>query len=103
MAQRKYYPPELKKRIVDEAASEGNVAAVARRYGINRSTLLNWRTSDQHGTLGSGNSPISTAEVERMAGEISTLKRMLGERELENEILRDLVKKTAQRSQTRSE
>jgi transposase len=104
MSQRKYYPTELKKRIVDEAASEGNVSAVARRYGINRSTVLGWRAEDQLGTLGSGGSPIiSTAEVERMANEVSKLKKMLGERELEIAILRDMVKKTAQRSQTESE
>ena len=38
-----------------------------------------------------------------MANEVSKLKKMLGERELEIAILRDMVKKTAQRSQTESE
>ncbi len=102
MGRSKYYPPELKKRVVDEVGSGGKVAPVARRYGVNRGTIYQWMAEDQAGTLLNQSSPISSGETERLVNEVNRLKKMLGEKELENEILKDLVKKTTQRSGTKS-
>lgn len=97
----KYYPPELKKRIVNEASSEKNISGVARRYGVSRNTLTQWMAEDQQGVLGLERLPVNASEVDRMAKELAKMKQLLGEKELEIEILKDLVKKTNQRSPTK--
>ena len=97
MGRQKYYPPELKKRIVYDATSEKNITAVARRYGVSRNSLYRWMVEAEQGLLGRERSPVNAAEVDRMAKELSKAKQLLGEKELEIEILRDLVKKTTQR------
>jgi len=73
-------------------------ATWARRYGVNRGTIYQWMAEDQAGTLLNQSSPISSGETERLVNEVNRLKKMLGEKELENEILKDLIKKTNQRS-----
>jgi transposase-like protein len=102
MGRKRHFPPELKKRIVDEAVSEGNVAAVSRRYGVSRHTVYRWMAEDQAGTLLRESGPLSPSETKRLVDDVARLKQMLGEKELENEILKDLLKKTAQRSGTKS-
>lgn len=97
MGRMKYYPPELKKRMVSEAVSEGNVASVARRYGVTRKTLHKWIAEDQQGVLCHERLPVNASEVDRMAKEVAQVKQLLGEKELEIQILRDLLKKTTQR------
>jgi hypothetical protein len=44
---------------------------------------------------------ISPSGTKSLVDEVNKLKKLLGEKELENEILKDLVKKTAQRSGTK--
>jgi len=102
MGRFKYYPPELRKRILQDLESEGNLAAICRRYGVSRNAVKEWRAKEQQGILEDSGAPISTAEVERMAKEVGHLKKLLGEKELEIAILRDMVKKTAQHSKTKS-
>lgn len=101
MNRNKYYPPELKKRIVQDAEAEKNISAVARRYGVNRNAIYKWMVEDQQGFLDGERLPINTSEVERMAKELAKMKQLLGEKELEIEILKDMVKKTTQRSRTK--
>jgi transposase-like protein len=102
MAHAKYYPPELQKRILQDLESEGSIAAVCRRYGVCRNTVKSWMAKEQQGLLCDPGTSISNSEVERIAKEVGHLKRLLGEKELEIAILKDLVKKTAQRSKTKS-
>lgn len=101
MGRDKYYPPELKKRIVHEASADGNLTAVARRYGVSRAALYRWIAEDQQGVLGHEGLPLSVSEIDRMAKELAKAKQLLGEKELEIQILKDLVKKTNQRSATK--
>lgn len=101
MSKWKYYPPELKKRVVDEVASMGQITPVARRYGINRNTIHRWMVEEQAGTLMDESSLISPSGTKSLVDEVNKLKKLLGEKELENEILKDLVKKTAQQSGTK--
>lgn len=102
MAKFRYYPPEVKKRILQDLESEGNLAAVCRRYGVSRNAVKAWRAKEQQGLLEDAGASISASEVERMAKEVSRLKQLLGDKELENAILKDLLKKTLQRSKTKS-
>ncbi len=101
MTRRKYFPPELKRRVVDEVKAGSSISAAARRYGINRDTVSGWLAEDQAGTLMNEISPISSSATANLIDEVNRLKQLLGEKELENEILKDLVKKTAQRSGTK--
>lgn len=102
MGRNNYYPPELKKRIVSDARSERNISGVARRYGVSRNSLHEWIAEDQQGLLEHERLPVNSSEVERMAKELAKLKQLLGEKELENAILKDLVKKTSQHSTKKS-
>ena len=99
MTRSKYYPPELKKRVVDEVQAGGKVAPVARRYGVSRTAIYRWLAEDQVGLLLNQSGPISAGEAERLVNEVNRLKKLLGEKELENAILRDLLKKRTQRSE----
>ncbi len=93
MARAKYYPPELKKRVVDEVRLGSSIAAVARRYGVDRRSINKWMAEDEAGTLMNQNSVLPSSETKRLIDEVNRLKHLLGERELENAILRDLVRK----------
>lgn len=39
----KYVSPDVMRRVVEEAEAEGNIALVARRYGLSHSTVSRWR------------------------------------------------------------
>ena len=93
MRRDKYYSPELKKRIVRDIKAEGNVAAISRRYGVNRGSLYRWLAEDQADVLGNEGSPIGAAEVDRILKKMAKMEQLLGEKELEIQILRDLLKK----------
>ncbi len=99
---RKYMSPEIKRRVVEEAEAEGSGALVARRYGLNPSTVSKWRKQYAEGELQIEGTPLDSENAKRILAENRELKRLLGDKELRIQILEDLVKKTAQRSETKS-
>jgi transposase-like protein len=98
----KFVSPDLMRRVVEEAEAEGNIALVARRYGLSHSTVSRWRQKYLKGELQVEGTPLDSENVRRLLIENRELKRLLGDKELKIQILEDLVKKTAQRSGTKS-
>ena len=98
---RKQYSPEMKMQIVKETLETGNASIVARRHDVAPSLVARWtRCYKRYGTFyppkkvprtnGSGTTP----DYKRMVQENEHLKKLLGEKDLEIAILRDLLKKT---------
>lgn len=79
------YSDEEKLKIVDEAKSSGNIAATAKRYAISDVTI--------HGWIKKFNKSKPSKDLHQ---ELKRLKQQLADKELENSILKDLVKKTVQ-------
>lgn len=73
-------------RIVQESRSEP-VPAVARRHGISEQTLYNWRK--RFGDM----PPSQVAELKRLAQENARLKRMVADRDLEIEVMKEIAAK----------
>ena len=91
----------MKMQIVKEAMETGNASIVARRHDIAPSLVARWTRcykrygmfypqGGTNGTNGTGTPP----DYKRMAQENEQLKKLLGEKDLEIAILRDLLKKT---------
>lgn len=94
------YPKELKERVIREALETGNVAAVARRHELKVSVVYSWmrqhRLSTETGSEATSN-PGGGKAQRALEKENARLKSLLGEKELEIAILKDLVKKTNRR------
>jgi transposase-like protein len=91
--QRKQYQPEFKQQVIKEAREVGNCALVARKYGIAHSIVGKWvRKSGSNGA--SHTTPKIPQDHKELMAENEQLKKLLGKKELEIEILRDLLKKT---------
>ena len=99
---RKRYTQEFKKQVVQEAVEVGNAAQVARRHDLNPQQVYEWMKKSKHQEW-KQTSPAakkiapytpSLQEFTDIEAENDKLKRILGEKDLEIEILRDLVKKT---------
>lgn len=92
--QRNTYTQEFKQQVIKEANETGNCTIVARRYDINPNVLARWvREHKGNGSITS-NSIIVSSDVKQIEDENEKLKKLLGEKELENQILRDLIKKS---------
>jgi putative transposase len=82
------HTPEQIIKILDQAAKgEQTVAAVCREHGIAENTFYRWRKA--YGGM-------AVNEVERLKDlekENSRLKRLLAERMLENDLLKELLEK----------
>jgi len=99
---KKQYPPEIKMQIVKEAMETGNASIVARKHDISASLVNRWvRNYKKHGTFtgskqqtASNRTSCSIKEYKIVISENEKLKKLLGEKDLEIEILRDLLKKT---------
>jgi putative transposase len=82
------HTPEQIIKILDQAAKgEQTVAAVCRDHGIAEQTFYRWRKSD---------GGMAVNEVQRLKDlekENSRLKRLLAERMLENDLLKELLEK----------
>ena len=100
---RKKYTEEVKAQIIKEAIETCNAALVARRHNIHSSIVNRWVKEHNHGKkpvpgkealarIAAGTTTIDT-EVRTLSTDNEKLKKLLGEKELEIEILRDLVKK----------
>ena len=86
-----------------ETMETGNAPVVARRHEVAPSLVARWAKRYKRygtfypqkgvpGTNGTGTPP----DYKRMAQENEQLKKLLGEKDLEIDILRDLLKKTNQ-------
>ena len=104
MRGRRRHLPETKIRVVKEALETGNVSVVARRYDLSSSMASKWvRQYRQYGeaafsTNGNGRSSsqqfsYSEKEYRQLEAENERLKKILGEKDLEVAILKDLAKK----------
>ena len=92
--QRKNYSPEFKQQAIKEVREVGNCSLVARKYNIAHSIVNKW-------VRGSGRMVLATPLLQcrriisRYWLRTSNSKSYLGKKELEIEILRDLLKKTS--------
>lgn len=79
------YSDDEKIKIVEEARSSGNIAATAKRYSISDVSVHSWMKKLN-----------KSRPAKDLQQEIKRLKLQLADRDLENAILKDLVKKTVQ-------
>ena len=93
----KTYSDEFKEQMLKEVAETGNVTLVARNHGIPSTTINTWIKKKSNNISARGpqssnfNSGNYSKEVEK---ENEKLKKLLGEKDLEIAILKDLFKKT---------
>lgn len=98
----KSYSKELKEEILREVKEVGNVSLVSRRHGVSKSTIFTWiKTSKAKDEIKvkPGRKALIEGEKE-LEGELTEvtkendqLKKLLGEKDLEIAILKDLIKK----------
>lgn len=80
----KTYTKELKEQVLKEVKDTGNMALVARKHGISYPTVVSWVGSERK------------APVRKRKKEQKQLESKLKDLELENRILKELLKKTNQ-------
>jgi transposase len=91
---RNKHSKEFKLQIIKEAMETGNKAAVARRYEIAANMLRRWMKEYEEGKFGGASlDGVTALESKVLAQENDQLKKLLGEKDLEISILRDLIKK----------
>lgn len=96
------YTKELKEEILREVKEVGNVSLVARRHGISKTTIFTWIKESENRdeikvkpgrkTLIEGEKELKN-ELTEVTKENDQLKRLLGEKDLEIAIPKDLIKK----------
>ena len=99
--QRKSYSIEFKQQLIQEALEVGNASQVARRHEIDGKMLSRWirqsKQTDWKKTAPEAKKITaytpSSKEFQELEHENDKLKKLLGEKDLEISILRDLVKK----------
>jgi transposase-like protein len=79
----KQYSLEFKNQLIKEATETRNVSMVARKHGISAPTLYTWIRKSK----GSDNGPGAPSRLR-------DLEKKLRASELENEVLKELLKKT---------
>jgi transposase-like protein len=98
---KKEYTKEFREQIVKECQEVQNVSLVARRHNISSNTIHTWiKKTKKYGST----NPLPKNEVKRvqeiekrlenLGQENNTLKKLLGEKELELAVLRELRDKT---------
>lgn len=89
------FSAEFKNQIVKEVEETGNAAVVARKHDLVAGTVTKWvresKNTSKKNNLLNKNYDIDAASLEQ---ENDQLKKILGEKDLEIAILRDLFKKT---------
>ncbi|EYE87219.1 hypothetical protein Q428_14525 [Fervidicella metallireducens AeB] len=99
---RNIYSQDLKEQVLKEVKETGNVALVARKHNIARTTVDSWIKQAKSGKPLTDSKPISNVnlnkaydnEIKEVKSENDQLKKLLGEKDLEIAILKDLLKKT---------
>lgn len=99
--ERRRYPKELKEQILREAEEVGNAVPVAKKHGIDVKVIYRWKKESKHKAWGNAPSDAkkvteylpSPKEFHQLEAENEKLKSLLGEKDLEIAIMRDLLKK----------
>lgn len=89
------FSKEEKIRVVQEAAEHG-VKATLDKYGVYPATYYSWRKKySEMGEKGfqHGMTPAHLKEIKRLEKENETLKKILAEKELENHLHMEMLKK----------
>jgi transposase-like protein len=95
---RKKYMQEFKDQVVKESLEVGNASIVARKHDLSRNMVSRWVREQKNtnkivaGTVYANGSYNQSAKA--LESENEKLKKLLGEKDLEIAILKDLVKKT---------
>ncbi len=75
--------------ILGEHAAGGGASALCRRHGISEQTFYRWK--QKYGGLGRG----EATRLKALEEENARLKRLVAEQALDNQILKDLLRKNA--------
>lgn len=89
------WTPVEKHQIIQETYQNGVTVSVARKHGIQPSQLFLWRKIAENGALTSikkEEKVVPQSEVDSLKRHIKQLERVLGQKTLENEILKEAVK-----------
>ena len=95
------YSEEFKEQILQEVKEVGNVSLVGRKHGIATSTIFTWisksKNKDKIGVKPGRKALVegknNENEINEITQENDKLKKILGEKDLEIAILKDLLKK----------
>jgi len=106
----KVYKKDFKEMVLQEVNETNDVAQVARRHELSTKTIYSWRKQSQHKAwqVTSSDAKKTTTytptaqEFKEVESENTHLKQLLGEKDLEIAILRDLIKKTQPGYRTKS-
>ena len=91
---RKRYSKEFKLQIIKDALETNNTALVARRYDLNANMVHRWIREYHNGHYGNVDvAVLPDIDAKKLTSENDQLKKLLGEKDLEIAILRDLLKK----------
>lgn len=96
--QRKRYTQEFKDQVIKESMEVGNAAIVARKHDLSSNMVSRWVREHKNpnrivaGPVYANGSYNQSAKA--LESENEKLKKLLGEKDLEIAILKDLVKKT---------
>ena len=89
---KKSYTEEFKEQVIREVNNVKDIGIVARKHGIARSTVQGWIKKQNSGTALIEGKEI-VRDLKEKEQENNQLKKILGEKDLEISILRDLLKK----------
>lgn len=85
---------DFKLQVVKEATETGNNSLVARRYELNPNMISRWIREYKDGKYGEVDvTVLPDLDSKELSEENEKLKMILGEKDLEIAILRDLIKK----------
>lgn len=92
---RKRYSQEFKNQVAKECLEVGNAAIVARKHELSANMVNRWvREYQNQGHTGTLPKAPCNQSPKSLETENEKLKKLLGEKDLEIAILKDLVKKT---------
>jgi transposase-like protein len=99
--ERKYakYTEEFRRQAVEQMKECDNIRALARKLGINKRLLYDWR--NRAADLRDQRSP-GNRQQRKQENEINELKRLLAEKTLELDFFKGALQKVAVRRQARS-
>jgi len=88
------YSIEFKNQIIKEVEETGNATLVARKHDLVAGTVTRWvREAKKTNKPPTSNKYIDEKDNKTLSKENDQLKKLLGEKDLEIAILRDLIKK----------
>lgn len=85
---------EFKIQVIKESLETGKTSVVARRYELNPNMVCRWVREYKNGHFGEVDvSVVPDLDSKQLSNENDQLKKLLGEKDLEIAVLRDLIKK----------